>query len=186
MEIDQLNITLRRATPDDAGFVESLRNQPSSVRFQASPRRPRDVIAAMMAETVNTPLDRSAVGRFHWIGIRDNQPVAMVQIAIDQRDHSQHAATLGYTVAESWQGQGIATDMVRSILPIVFNSKGLAIERLEAVAAVGNVASCRVLEKSGFQFEGIQRGLLLIAGSRVDHACYALLNTDDLVRRMYS
>jgi RimJ/RimL family protein N-acetyltransferase len=52
------------------------------------------------------------------------------------------------------------------------------LERLQAVAAVENVASRKVLENAGFALEGIQRQLLIIHGERVDHAMYALLRTD--------
>jgi ribosomal-protein-alanine N-acetyltransferase len=49
---------------------------------------------------------------------------------------------------------------------------------LEANAATANVASRRVLEKAGFTHEGRARGLLIIAGERVDHERYALLRSD--------
>jgi ribosomal-protein-alanine N-acetyltransferase len=90
-------------------------------------------------------------------------------------------ATLGYTVAEEMQGRGVATQAVRQAIRIAFGPDGLGLERIEAVAAVENVASRRVLEKAGFQFEGIQRGLLRIQGQRVDHACYGILVTDPVV-----
>jgi ribosomal-protein-alanine N-acetyltransferase len=49
---------------------------------------------------------------------------------------------------------------------------------VEAVEAVGNAASRRVLEKTGFRCEGIARGLLVIGGERVDHARYAVLRPE--------
>jgi RimJ/RimL family protein N-acetyltransferase len=73
---------------------------------------------------------------------------------------------------------------VREAIRIAFGAGGLGLERIEAVAAVENVASRRVLEKSGFQFEGIRRGLLRIQGRRVDHACYGILVTDEVVREL--
>ena len=68
--------------------------------------------------------------------------------------------------------------IVAQVIPVAFDPAGLALERLEAVAAVENVASRRVLEKNGFRFEGIARGYLIIAGARVDHARYGLLRSD--------
>jgi RimJ/RimL family protein N-acetyltransferase len=179
-----LDLIMRRATVDDAEFFFRIRNQISSIRFQASPRRSIEEVAALLAEDAETPLTRSATGRFYWTGLVGNVPVVNLQIAVDSRDRSQHAATLGYSVAEEWQGQGIARAAVQRVLPIVFDPTGLSIERLEAVAAVGNIASRRVLEATGFQFEGIQRGLLIIAGNRVDHACYSLLDTDEVIRKL--
>ena len=55
-------------------------------------------------------------------------------------------STLGYTVTETMQGRGVATAAVREAIRIAFGPLGL--ERIEAVAAVENVASRRVLEKA--------------------------------------
>ena len=181
---DFLKLSLRRCTPDDGEIVLAWRNQPSSVRFQASPKRSVEQIRALLAEQAIAPLTPTSIGRFHWIGEVDGEPVSQVQLAIDERDRGQNAATLGYTVGERFHGRGIATASVRAALRIAFDPTSLAIQRLEAVAAVGNTASRRVLEKCQFQFEGIQRGLLVIQGERVDHACYAMLWTDDVVREM--
>jgi RimJ/RimL family protein N-acetyltransferase len=177
-----LNMSLRRASAIDAQFVLTVRNQPSTVRFQASPRRTLDEVAQLLEEHAHDTLNRASIGRFYWTAEIDGEPVANIQIAVDPRDRAHQSATLGYTVAESWHGQGIATRSVQMILPVAFDPSGLAIERLEAAAAVGNIASRRVLEKAGFQYEGIQRGLLIIGGQRVDHACYAMLSTDAAAR----
>ena len=81
-------------------------------------------------------------------------------------------------VADEFQCRGVATAAVRLVSERSFEPELLALGRIEAVAAVDNVASRRVLEKAGFSFEGIRRGLLVISGQRVDHACYGLLKTD--------
>ena len=184
MQTENLNITLRRSQLSDAEFVEAMRNQPSSRRFQASPIRTVEQVREMLTDTLDLAISNQAIGRFYWIAEQDEIPIAMVQIAVYVRDRSQNAATLGYSVAEAFQGRGVATETVRQVLPYAFDPRGLAVERLEAVAAVENTASRRVLEKCGFQFEGIQRGLLVIAGERVDHACYSILDTDEIVKRM--
>jgi RimJ/RimL family protein N-acetyltransferase len=177
-----LNIALRRASGVDATFLFQIRNQPTTVRFQASPQRTLAQVAEMLEEHAHDDLTRASIGRFYWTAVIEGEPVANIQVAVDQRDRGHQSATLGYTVAEKWHGRGVATRLARMILPIAFDPAGLAIERLEAAAAVGNLASCRVLEKAGFQFEGVQRGLLLIGGQRIDHACYAMLSTDAAAR----
>ena len=63
-------------------------------------------------------------------------------------------------------------------MAIAFAPRGADLWRLEAVAAVANTASCRVLERVGFVREGVARAYLLIDGVRVDHARYALLRDD--------
>ena len=91
------------------------------------------------------------------------------------RRHSN--ATLGYMVAEEIHGRGVATGAVRQMLDIGFDPDGLALERVEAVAAVDNGITAGA-EKAGFTLEGIRRKLLIINGERANHACYSRLKSD--------
>jgi RimJ/RimL family protein N-acetyltransferase len=180
---EMLNVTLRRATADDDGLVERWRNQPSTRRFQASPRRPIEQIRALLAEQAAVPEAPTAVGRVGWIMLLDGKPAGQTQLTINPWDRDHDSATLGYMVADEFQGMGIATAAVRLVAERSFDPAQLAIERIEAVAAVDNLASRRVLEKAGFTFEGVRRGLLRISGERVDHACFGLLKTDLEIQR---
>jgi RimJ/RimL family protein N-acetyltransferase len=173
---EALNVHLRRATAADAEDVSRWRNQPTSLRFQASAPRNIEQIRELLAAQEKIEIGPEAEGKFYWIIEVDGEPAGQVQVAVDGGFRQQLMSTLGYTVAESMQGRGVATAAVRDAIRIAFGTLGL--ERIEAVAAVENVASRRVLEKTGFQFEGIRRGLLRIQGKRVDHACYGILVTD--------
>lgn len=172
------NVRLRRAARHDAAQMALWREQPSSLRFQASPRRSIDEIRAMLDEQSAVDLGPTAIGRLYWVIVVDGEPGGYLQLDVSPGFRQQDMATLGYTVAEAMQGRGVATEAVRLATRIAFGAGGLGLERIEAVAAVENTASRRVLEKAGFQFEGVRRGLLRIQGRRVDHACYGLLVTD--------
>ena len=176
MNRKMLNVRLRRATADDAELHDRLRSQASSLRFQASPRRTLEEVRAIMASQQDITVDASAVGKLFWVIEADGEDVGLVQLDVSPGFRQQLYATMGYTVAESAQGRGVATQAARQAIGIAFGPLGL--ERIEAVAAVTNGASRRVLEKAGFQFEGVRRGLLRIQGKRVDHACYGILVTD--------
>jgi ribosomal-protein-alanine N-acetyltransferase len=52
------------------------------------------------------------------------------------------------------------------------------LHRLEAAVQSDNSASIKVLEASGFRFEGTARGLLKINGAWRDHDIYAKLSAD--------
>jgi len=171
-----LNVRLRRATAADAEDVSRWRNQPTSLRFQASSPRSVEQIRELLAAQEQIEINPEAEGKLYWVIEVDGEPAGQVQIAVDGGFRQQLMSTLGYTVAEMMQGRGVATAAVREA--IAFGPGELGLERIEAVAAVENVASRRVLEKAGFRFEGIRRGLLRIQGQRVDHACYGILVTD--------
>ncbi|KAL0414512.1 UNVERIFIED_CONTAM: hypothetical protein Sradi_1652900 [Sesamum radiatum] len=55
------------------------------------------------------------------------------------------------------------------------------LERLEAVVAVQNTASQRVLEKAGFMREGVLRKYFLLKGRPTDAVIFSLLSTDPQV-----
>jgi RimJ/RimL family protein N-acetyltransferase len=95
-----------------------------------------------------------------------------------EQDRRHGIGEIGYSVAEAYRRRGYASLMVRTLIGIAFDREQLDLERLQAVAAVENIASRRVLENAGFSFEGVNRKLLIIHGERVDHAMYALLRED--------
>jgi len=87
-------------------------------------------------------------------------------------------ATLGYWMGESYANRGYMTRAVRALAPFAFGA--LRLHRLEAACLPHNFASMRLLEKLGFQREGLARGLVCIAGRWQDHIVYALLADDTL------
>ncbi len=179
MNRELLNITLRRIAVGDAELVEKWRNQATSVRYQASPPRSLEQVRLMLEEQATIPIRPEASGRFGWVILVNGVPSGTIQFTINSDYDRRHSnATLGYMVAEEMHGRGVATVAVRQILEIGFDPDGLALERVEAVAAVDNVASRRVLEKAGFTLEGIRRKLLIIDGQRADHASYSRLRSD--------
>lgn len=81
-----------------------------------------------------------------------------------------------YKLHVNYWGRGFATEAVKGILQ--FGFKTLNLHRIEAGCAIGNVASCRVLEKAGFTREGGKRKALPIRGEWVDNHEYAILESD--------
>lgn len=83
------------------------------------------------------------------------------------------SAFVGYAMDEIYIGKGIVTEAVELVVQFAFEQIGL--HRVEAYVSTENNASIRVLEKSGFQREGLLRKLLYINGQWVDHYMYARL-----------
>ncbi len=86
------------------------------------------------------------------------------------------AASLGYWVGQRHAKQGVMTDAVSALIPFAFEH--LRLHRLEAACLQHNAASIRVLEKSGFQREGVARKYLRINGTWQDHVLFALTEDD--------
>jgi ribosomal-protein-alanine N-acetyltransferase len=82
-------------------------------------------------------------------------------------------ATLGYWIGAPYARQGYMTSAVRLILDFAFRHIGL--HRVEAGCLPHNHASMRLLQKCGFEREGLARGYLKIAGEWRDHLLFARL-----------
>ncbi len=66
-----------------------------------------------------------------------------------------HKAVIGYWLAMEYWSQGITTQAVRLLVDHAFQEYALL--RIEAGVFDGNLASRKVLERNGFQMEGILR-----------------------------
>ena len=86
------------------------------------------------------------------------------------------SCALGYWMGAAYAGRGHMTAAVRAVLPFVFDT--LCLHRLEAACLPHNLPSIRLLERVGFQREGLARRYLCINGVWQDHLLYALLRDD--------
>ncbi|MCU4179071.1 GNAT family N-acetyltransferase [Bosea sp. BH3] len=90
------------------------------------------------------------------------------------------ACTLGYWMGKRHAGKGHMTEAVRGAVRFAFSD--LALHRVEAACLPNNEPSRRLLERVGFQHEGLARAYLKINGVWADHLLYAALSTDPQVR----
>ena len=79
---------------------------------------------------------------------------------------------VGYWLFVSARGRGVAT---RSVQQMTEHAAANGIWRIEAHVRIGNTASERVLERLGFEREGIKRKYLRHGNDRVDATLFALL-----------
>lgn len=82
-------------------------------------------------------------------------------------------AEMGYYIGEPYWGKGYTTSAVQQVCQYVFANTGIL--RIFAEPFAHNTASCRVLEKAGFQFEGTLRSNAVKNGKVLDMRMYALV-----------
>ena len=85
---------------------------------------------------------------------------------------------IGYWMGERHAAQGHMFAALRLVVPYVFS--GLQLHRIEAACIPDNWKSIRLLQKAGFEREGLLRKYLKINGEWRDHVLYSLLAGDDL------
>lgn len=170
------DIVIRRSRASDASAIHALRSRPETQRHQPLVPGTADQLQHALAQRGSASLTPEQDAKVMWVIEIAGEPAGWVSVEVISRAH--HIGNLGYALDPRYHGRGIVPLAIRAILPAIFDPAQLHIERLEAVAAVTNTASRRVLEKCGFSFEGIARGYLIISGERIDHARYARLHTD--------
>jgi ribosomal-protein-alanine N-acetyltransferase len=85
-------------------------------------------------------------------------------------------ATLGYFIASSHRGRGLASQGVGLVVGYGFEHAKL--HRVQAGVMPRNEASAKVLLKNGFRYEGRSPRYLRINGVWEDHDMYALTVED--------
>ena len=86
------------------------------------------------------------------------------------------AGCLGYWMGAAHARQGHMTAAVAAVLPFAFGA--LRLHRVEAACIPANIASIRLLDKTGFRREGFARLYLCIDGLWQDHLLFARLRGD--------
>lgn len=91
-------------------------------------------------------------------------------------DESNLTGEVSFCLAKDHWGQGIMTDAVRAIIPFGFHK--IELNRIEAKSMPGNTAAFKVLEKAGFQKDGLIRQGLLKNQTFHDLYLYSILKSD--------
>jgi RimJ/RimL family protein N-acetyltransferase len=123
-----------------------------------------EYIAAM----INSDPDKT----FAFAIVLDNKVIGSIGVFRCENIHNR-TAELGYYIGEPYWGKGIMTSAVKQACEYVFAHSDIL--RIFAEPFSYNIASCRVLEKAGFQFEGLLRKNAFKNGEIVDMKMYALV-----------
>lgn len=84
------------------------------------------------------------------------------------------ACYLGYAIDQSQQGQGLMYEALQSMIAYMFDQRNF--HRIMANCLPSNERSLKLLEKLGFQKEGLAKEYLRINGKWEDHIMTALTN----------
>jgi len=112
---------------------------------------------------------------FFLVSKDNNRPIGGISVSNIRRGVAL-TCNIGYWMGEEFSGKGHMKKTVRAITRHVFTDLNLC--RVEAACLPDNKRSSRLLEKAGFQREGLLRKYLEIDGVRRDHILYARLADD--------
>lgn len=89
-------------------------------------------------------------------------------------------ADMGWMIARSCEGRGLASEMIRAVLDHAFapeppGGTGLGLHRVQANIIPSNERSLRLAQRLGFRREGVAVRMLKIDGEWQDHVVHAVL-----------
>ena len=148
------------AALSDPAILNNLRD---GLPYPYTEKDAEDYITAMLCA------DKSAV--FAYAICLEDRAVGSIG-AFRQSNIHFRTAELGYYLAREYWGRGIVTEAVRQLCERVFAQTDIL--RIYAEPFSDNVGSRRVLEKAGFQLEGILRRNACKNGRVLATALYAL------------
>jgi ribosomal-protein-alanine N-acetyltransferase len=159
---------LRPIAMADAGPIfDAYSRDPSVADFLIwRPNRTRGDIESYIGSCLETPTHRART--YVLQGRKDS----VIRGGLDLRQADRHRLEFGYVLARAFWGRGLMTEALTEI--VRWGLEQPAIFRIGAVCDVDNIASARVMEKSGLIREGLLRRYLIHPGiSKEPRDCFS-------------
>jgi aminoglycoside 6'-N-acetyltransferase len=172
MILSTARLTLRRFSSGDAAALSAYRSVPEVARYQ-SWDAPYSLEQATGTVRSFADGDPEQAGWFQYA--IDLDGVLIGDIGLNLADNLRQA-DLGFTLAPAYQGQGYAAEAVGALLDHLFLVKDL--HRVSAECDARNEASARLLERLGFEREGLRRAASWWKGEWTDDLLFGRLHPD--------
>jgi RimJ/RimL family protein N-acetyltransferase len=144
-------LVLRKPTREDAPLLFAAYGQDHEVAHYV-PWRPHSCLSESEA-VIGRFLDlwRDACG-FHWLLFQDGGNELMGAIGVRGEAHQLE---LGYVLARQHWGHGFMSEAVTAVVDWAFSEPSVL--RISAICDIDNQRSARLLERAGFEREGVLR-----------------------------
>jgi len=114
------------------------------------------------------------------IELKENKKI-IGMISLTKINYDNKNAEIGYWLGKKYWGRKIMKEAIRLILNFGFGE--LKLVRIYARVMHPNIASAKLLEKSGFKYEGRMRKTIFRRGKWFDDLIYSLLREEFKLKR---
>jgi RimJ/RimL family protein N-acetyltransferase len=153
---------------------EALIDDPDVRRFTRVPDPPPPDFSVLWFERYEAGRNDGTSEAF---AILDDGTEEFLGVAVAPRiDRDTATAELGYVIAPTARGRGVATDALHLLTSWAFAD--LRALRLELLIDTENTASKKVAMRGGYRYEGTMRSVSLKPGVRADAEIWSRLPTD--------
>ncbi|THD12945.1 hypothetical protein B1808_10570 [Pseudofulvimonas gallinarii] len=172
--LEAQRVYLRALTPADSDDLYAVFSDPRAMRYWSSPPMTDPAQASGYIEQILAWF--AGRGGMQW-GIAspgDDRVIGTVTLFLFSPEHRR--CEVGFILSPDRWGRGLASEAVSRALAWTFDTLGM--ERVEADVDPRNEPSQRLLERLGFQHEGLMRERWRVAGETQDGLVMGLLRRE--------
>lgn len=181
-QLEGERIILRKLRLSDADDMCRNVNDKKVVRWTATIPHPYTHRHALQYIRKSQRLRRAKKGYVFGIVKHDGEFMGLVSLL--RVNHEHQCGELGYWLGKKYWEKAYAAEAVRLILRFGFEQ--LKLNRIYAVSFERNIASRRVLERCGFELEGVMKEAVVRYRRRQNILNFALLKSDYPVKRNHN
>jgi RimJ/RimL family protein N-acetyltransferase len=170
VELTTDRLVLREYALDDLEDVQAYAGDPEVSRFMEWGPNELDDTRAFL-EVVTSSAREQPRSAYELAVTLDGRVVGGVGLRVKSEQHRR--GDMGWVLRRDAWGNGYATEAARALLR--FGVEQLDLHRVEATCAPDNVASARVMERLGMQYEGRMRHHLLVRDAWRDSLLHAFV-----------
>jgi ribosomal-protein-alanine N-acetyltransferase len=173
-QLETERFVLREIRPSDAPAVFACFADDAVTRYYDQPtytdiKQAEDLILHMR----HSYRDRRSI---RWGIARRSDDLLLGTCGYMGWDRRSRKCSLGYELAQAYWRQGVMREVLTAVLPFGFEQMNL--NRIEAEVIPGNIASEQLLQKLGFQREGLMRQSAYFKEAFYDLQLFALLKEE--------
>ncbi|NIE62498.1 GNAT family N-acetyltransferase [Burkholderia sp. Ax-1719] len=178
VSLSTARLRIRALRHDDAPALFTIWSDAEAMRyFSFAPMRHVDEAHARIAST----LKPSSAGKDLVCTVEARDSGEVLGTCDLFHLHAQcRRAEIGFSLQRQHWGKGLMSEAAAAVVDHAFDT--VKLNRIEADIDPRNVASARVLERLGFQREGLLRERWIVGEEVTDSALYGLLRSDRRVR----
>lgn len=170
--LENTNVILRPLNFNDVNDLKEWTPNKELYKYWGKRAGKTDLNPELMFTKKSTKPSKS----FHF-GIvykNDNKVVGEIWVYLIENNRM---AKIAFRVSDKYQGKGIATESLKTVLKFCFENTEL--QRLWTDVDIRNISSCHVLENCGFKKEGLIRQGKMVS-TYCDYYLYGILKQDYL------
>ena len=172
--ISAQRVLLRSLRDDDRPALFEVFSDPETMRYWSSPPWTKESQASEYLEEIRTGLRTRSF--FQWGLARRSDDHVLGTCTLFAYHEPCRRAEVGFILGRRHWGQGLMTEGFQALLRHSFEELGL--RRLEADTDPRNTGSIRLLERMGFQREGLMRERWEVGGEIQDSVLFGLLRRE--------